>query len=162
MTLDSYDITTGGTANATGDIGGATVTATQNRLFDVLNLGGIQTMTVPGTNIDYFVRTTTGRSVHGSETEFSLISNANKLAVVHNDNLFFTAPRMVASEINETNETITGGKSFYTILELSTTNTKLSPVLDTQRMSVFTIQNRLNSPTSSNTVSYTHLTLPTT
>ena len=154
VTLDSYDITTGGTANATGDIGGATVTATQNRLFDVLNLGGIQTMTVPGTNIDYFVRTTTGRSVHGSETEFSLISNANKLAVVHNDNLFFTAPRMVASEINETNETITGGKSFYTILELSTTNTKLSPVLDTQRMSVFTIQNRLNSPTSSNTPSF--------
>ena len=46
VTLDSYDITTGGTANATGDIGGATVTATQNRLFDVLNLGGIQTMTV--------------------------------------------------------------------------------------------------------------------
>ena len=154
VTLDSYDITTGGTANATGDIGGATVTATQNRLFEVLNLGGIQTMTVPGTNIDYFVRTTTGRSVHGSETEFSLISNANKLAVVHNDNLFFTAPRMVASEINETNETITGGKSFYTILELSTTNTKLSPVLDTQRMSVFTIQNRLNSPTSSNTPSF--------
>ena len=154
VTLDSYDITTGGTANATGDIGGATVTATQNRIFDVLNLGGIQTMTVPGTNIDYFVRTTTGRSVHGSETEFSLISNANKLAVVHNDNLFFTAPRMVASEINETNETITGGKSFYTILELSTTNTKLSPVLDTQRMSVFTIQNRLNSPTSSNTPSF--------
>ena len=105
VTLDSYDITTGGTANATGDIGGATVTATQNRLFDVLNLGGIQTMTASlGTNIDYFVRTTTGRSVHGSETEFSLISNANKLAVVHNDNLFFTAPRMVASEINETNE----------------------------------------------------------
>ena len=65
VTLDSYDITTGGTANATGDIGGATVTATQNRLFDVLNLGNIQTMTVPGTNIDYFVRTTTGRSIHG-------------------------------------------------------------------------------------------------
>ena len=51
-------------------------------------------------------------------------------------------------------KTITGGKSFYTILELSTTNTKLSPVLDTQRMSIFTIQNRLNSPTSSNTPSF--------
>ena len=154
VTMDSYDITTGGTANATGDIGGATVTATQNRLFDVLNLGGIQTMTVPGTNIDYHIRTTTGRSIHGSETEFSLISNANKLAVVNNDNLFFTAPRMVASEINETNESIAGGKSLYTILELTTTNTKLSPVLDTQRMSVFTIQNRLNNPTNSNTPSF--------
>ena len=61
---------------------------------------------------------------------------------------------MVASEINETNESISGGKSFYTILELTTTNTKLSPVLDTQRMSAFTIQNRLNNPTSSNTPSF--------
>ena len=38
ITLDSYDITTGSNANATGDVGGATVTATQNRLFDVLQL----------------------------------------------------------------------------------------------------------------------------
>ena len=37
---------------------------------------------------------------------------------------------------------------------MTTTNTKLSPVLDTQRMSGFTIQNRLNSPTSSNTPSF--------
>src|SRR6056300_777929 len=161
VTLDSYDITLGsGTATATGDIGGATVTATQNRTFDVLNLGGIQTMNVPGTTIDYFVRTSTGKSVHGSETQFTLTSAANKLAVVHNDNLFFTSPQMVASEINESGDTVLGvtakgvGKSFYTILEMTTTNTKLSPVLDTQRMSAFTISNRLNSRTSSNTPDY--------
>ena len=68
---------------------------------------------------------------------------------------------MVASEINETNESITGGKSFYTILQLTTTNTKLSPVLDTQRMSAFTIQNRLNNPTSSNTPSFVADTVKT-
>jgi len=157
VTLDSYDITTTGTATATGDIGDAAVTATQNRLFDVLNLGGIQTMTVPGTNIDYFVRTTTGKSIHGSESEFTLTTAANKVAVINNDNIAFTAPQMVASEINESGDTAlaiaanVGGKSFFTTLEMTTTNTKLSPVLDTQRMSVFTISNRLNSATSSNT-----------
>ena len=157
VTLDSYDIisTSSSNATATGDVGGAAVTATQNRVFDVLNLGGIQTVTLPDTNIDYFVRTTSGRSVHGSETEFTLTTAANKLAVINNDNIAFTAPQMVASGINETNETqITGGKSFYTILELTTANTKLSPVLDTQRMSAFTIQNRLNNPSSSNTPSF--------
>ena len=156
VTLDSYDITSGSSSNATatGDVGGTAITATQNRLFDVLNLGGIQTMTLPDTNIDYYVRTTTGRSVHGSETEFTLTSSTNKLAVINNDNIAFTAPQMVASDINATNESISGGKSFYTILEMTTTNTKLSPVLDTQRMSAFTIQNRLNSPTSSNTPSF--------
>ena len=124
-------------------------------MFDVLNLGGIQTVTLPDTNIDFYVRTTSGRSIHGSETEFDLTTAANKVAVIGNDNIAFTAPQMVASGINETNETqIIGGKSFYTILELTTTNTKLSPVLDTQRMSAFTIQNRLNSPTSSNTPNF--------
>ena len=39
-------------------------------------------------------------------------------------------------------------------MEFSTTNTKLSPVLDTQRMSAFTITNRLNDPTSGNTPDY--------
>ena len=42
ITLDSYDITTSGTATSTGDIGGTAFTATQNRQFDVLNLGGLQ------------------------------------------------------------------------------------------------------------------------
>src|SRR5210317_1184721 len=157
VTLDSYDITTTGPAPSTGDFGGAAVTATQNRLFDVLNLGGIQTMTVSGTNVDYFVRTTTGKSIHGSESEFTLTTAANKVAVINNDNIAFTAPQMVASEINESGDTAlaiaanVGGKSFFTTLEMTTTNTKLSPVLDTQRMSAFTISNRLNSATSSNT-----------
>ena len=114
-------------------------------------------MVVPGTNVDYFVRTTTGKSIHGSESEFTLTTAANKVAVINNDNIAFTAPQMVASEINESGDTAlaiaanVGGKSFFTTLEMTTTNTKLSPVLDTQRMSVFTISNRLNSATSSNT-----------
>ena len=45
-------------------------------------------------------------------------------------------------------------KSFWNVITLNTTNTKVSPVLDTQRMSAFTITNRLNQPTSSNTPSF--------
>jgi hypothetical protein len=153
VTFDSYDVTTAGTATATGDVGGATITATQNRTFDVLNLSGLQTLQLPGTDINYYVRPTTGRSIHGSESEFSLTSNSNKIAVVNTDNIYFSAPQAVMSEINETNE-MSGQKSFWTVLEFSTTNTKLSPILDTQRMSAFTITNRLNNPTLSNTPSF--------
>jgi len=155
ITLDSYVITSGssGTATSTGDVGGSTVVASQNRTFDVLNLSGIQTMTLPGTSLDMSIRPTTGKSVHGSESEFSLTADSNKVAVVGKDNIYFTAPQMVASEINETNE-MSGQKSFWNIITLNTTNTKLSPVLDTQRMSAFTITNRLNQPTSSNTPSF--------
>jgi len=37
---------------------------------------------------------------------------------------------------------------------MTTTNTKLSPVLDTQRISAFTVQNRLNQPTAGNTPNF--------
>ena len=154
VTLDSYDITSPSSSNATatGDIGGASITATQNRLYDVLNLS-IQTMTVPETSIGYSLRPTTGKSIHGSESEFSLTAFSNRQSVVGNDNIYFTAPQMVASDINQTNE-MSGNKSLFVQLDLTSVNTKLSPVIDTQRMSAFTIQNRLNQPTNSNTPSF--------
>jgi len=152
VTLDSYVIISpsSGNATSTGDVGGAAVVATQNRTFDVLNLAGIQTMTLPDTSLDFYIRPTTGKSINGSESEFSLTANSNKISIVGNDNIHFTSPQMVASEINETNE-MSSQKSFWTIVTLGTTNTKLTPVLDTQRMSVFTITNRLNQPVSGTT-----------
>jgi len=161
VTLDSYTLDpTNNTsyvgaiavATAAGDIGGSAVTATQNRLYDILNLS-LQTMTLPGTSIAYQIRPTTGKSVHGSESEFSLSSASNAINVIANDNIYFNAPQMVASSINETNE-MSGSKSLFVTLDLATTNTKLSPVLDTQRISAFTIQNRLNDPTESNTPNF--------
>jgi hypothetical protein len=151
VTLDSYDIQIPGSTNATasGDIGSNAVTATQNRLFDVLNLN-IATMSLPGTNISFKMRPTTGKSVHGSESEFSTTSVANASSIVANDNIYMTAPGMIASQVNETNE-MNGKKSFYIDVEMSTTNTKLSPFIDLQRASAYVIANRLNSPSSGNT-----------
>jgi len=152
VTLDSYDITTAGTATSTGDVGGTTTTATENRLFDLSCLN-ISTLTVSGTKIEYDLRTTTGKSIHGAETEFSLTSSSNAISVIPGDNIYFTAPQLVASGINETNE-MTGSKSLFLNLTLTTTNTKLSPVLDVKRMSMVAVQNRLNEPTSSNTPNF--------
>ena len=152
VTLDSYDITTSGTATATGDVGGTTVTATQNRLYDLACLN-LSTLTVPGTTINYDIRTTSGKSIHGSESEFSLLSAANEISVIPGDNIYFTAPQMVASEINETNE-MSSSKSLFLNLSLSTTSTKLSPVLDVKRTSMVAVQNRLNNPTAGNTPNF--------
>ena len=49
---------------------------------------------------------------------------------------------------------MSASKSFFTTLSLSTSNTKLSPVIDTARMSFITVQNRLNNPTNSNTPNF--------
>ena len=156
VTLDSYDLNpthntsysgSVATPTASGDIGGNAVTASQNRLYDVLNLS-LQTMTVPGTNISYNMRPTTGRSISGGETEFNLTSSASSINVVANDNIYFTSPRMVASQINETNE-MSGNKSLFVNCVMTTSNTKLSPVIDLQRCSAFVVQNRLNQPSAS-------------
>ena len=161
ITLDSYDITSpsSSNANATGDVGGSSITATQNRLYDLLNLS-LQTMTVPETSIGFSIRPTTGKSVHGSESEFSLTSSSNYQSVVANDNIYFTAPQMVASDINQTNE-MSGSKSLFVKLDLSSSNSRLSPVLDLQRTSAFTVQNRINSPTTGNTPDFVNDEQPT-
>jgi hypothetical protein len=159
VTLDSYDITTAGTATSSGDIGGATVTATQNRIYDVANVN-LSVMTVPGTSMSYDIRPTTAKSVHGSESEFSLTSSSNAISIVPTDNIYFTTPQMVASSINETNE-MSGSKSLFIKLTLSTLNNKLSPVLDTKRISMIAVQNRLNNPTISNTPNFVADTAPT-
>ena len=149
ITLDSYDITSGGTANATGDVGGSVVTATQNRLFDVLQLQ-IGHVIHPATSLSTVLRTTTGKSVHGSETPFSLEATSNSTSAVLGDNMYFTVPRMIASEINETNE-MAGSKSIFIDLTFSSTNANLSPVIDLKRVNVFAISNRLNNPIVSST-----------
>jgi hypothetical protein len=110
-------------------------------------------MTVPETSIAYSIRPTTGKSIHGAESEFALTAAVNSQSVIANDNIYFTSPKMVASEINETNE-MNGQKSLLVNLTFNTTNTKLSPVLDMQRMSAFVIQNRINSATSGNTPNF--------
>jgi hypothetical protein len=153
ITLDSYDVTTAETATATGDVGGSTVTATQNRLFDVLQLQ-IGHVVHPDTSLTSTLRTTTGKSVHGFETSFSLQASTAAEAVVLGDNLYFDNPRLVASDINQTNE-MSGSKSIVTNLTFSSTNAKLSPVIDLQRINAFAISNRLNNPTVSSTDTFT-------
>ena len=153
ITLDSYDITTSGTANATGDVGGSTVTATQNRGFDVLQLQ-VGSVLHPQTNITSTLRTTSGKSVHGTESPFSLQGTTSSRNVVLGDNIYFTEPRMVASAINETNE-MAGSKSMFVNLTISSSNANVSPVIDLKRVNAFAISNRLNKPVVSNTDTFT-------
>jgi hypothetical protein len=164
ITLDSYDITLTQTATSSGDIGGTTINATQNRIFDVANLN-LSTLTVGGTSLDYNILTVSGKSIHGTETEF--VYNSNNLSVHPGDNIYFTSPQLVASSINETNLlTTTGNKSIFLNITLNTENldsdgtSKLSPVIDTGRLSMVVVQNRLNNPTSINTPNYVSDTSP--
>jgi hypothetical protein len=156
MTFDSYDITTGGTANATSEVGGTSITATQNRLYDVLQLQ-IGHIVHPDTTLSTSIRTTTGKSLHGSETPFSLASSDNAKTVVLSKNIYFTEPKLVASAINQTNEmsATTNFKTLLANITMNSTSDNMSPVIDVKRLTAFTIQNRVSNPSVSSTSTFT-------
>jgi len=149
--LDSFTITAqnSDTASASGDVGGTTVTATRNILFDLIQpvIGALK---MPETELSVRMRTTGGRTLEGSETEYSLTTATKSLPVIINADQYLTAPSMIASTINETNE-MSGSKSFAMTFELFTQNENMSPVIDTKRLSAHLIQNRLNNPVSGTT-----------
>jgi hypothetical protein len=153
MTLDSYDLTTTGTANASGDIGGSTITASQNRLFNVIQLQ-IGSVVHPGTTLSSTLRTTTGRSINGVETPFTIQTTTSMKPIVNGDNIYFDEPRMVASRINEINE-LDVFQTLFEKLTIITTNANLSPVIDVKRLNAFVISNRLNNPLVSSTNTFT-------
>jgi hypothetical protein len=126
--------------------GGDNVTATQNIPFEIIN-PQIQNLTLPGTDLTSEVRTVTGASLDGNEIPY-VDKGFEGISIGQNN--YMSSPRIVASNINQTNNltTLPGNKSLNMRVNLSTTDSKLSPLIDTQRMSVIFASNRVNAPIS--------------
>ena len=91
--LHSYTVTAqnSDTATATGDIGSTAVTVTRNIMYDVIKpIAGI--IQPPGTEIGSQLRTTSGRTLEGGETEFSLTTVSKQKAIELNQDFYLTAP----------------------------------------------------------------------
>jgi len=157
VTEDTYTITlSGDPATSTGSVGGATVVATQDRAFEVIQ-PQIGLMSFPETTSVHSVKTTSTQSVHGSETAYSTESSFTN--IVPNDNFYFTSAKAVLSAINETTY-LSSAKSFFYNITLLSTNANVSPVIDLQRTNIFCIHNKLDSPTNSNTTGFVAETDP--
>jgi len=144
--LDSYCITTTTSGTSTGYVGGSGVTAVRNIPYDVIN-PLIQVLNFSDTTCDFSVKTTTGKSVDGSESPYQLSTDFTP--VVANDNNYFFAPQVVASNVNQTS--FVGAKTLTLQASMTTTNDALTPVIDTHRVSAITISNKINSPIEANT-----------
>jgi hypothetical protein len=129
--------------NQTKSSGGLNIRATQNIPFEIIT-PVVQNLTVQGTSLSAEVRTTTGTSLSGNEIPFT--NNGFESVSVNVPN-YLNTPRLIASSINEELNLINvpGDRSLNLKLLLGTTNTKLSPVLDTQRISTILTSNRVNS-----------------
>ena len=127
VTHDTYEFTAGAsdTASATGSGGGAAVFATENQQMDVIR-PVIQSLTVPGTSIRYYMTPYSETEVASTEGE-----------VLANENVILSSPKSIASDANSTT------KTFNLRCVFSTASDNISPVIDMNRASLYTIQNRV-------------------
>ena len=145
--LDSYIVTVATTATASGYGGGTTVRATRNMQYDVAQ-PMVQVQRFSETPIDFGIKTITGKSVDSS-TQTAYVADSSFSGILANESNYFSAPRMIASEINETTS-LSGNKSVTMNVTMSTTNDALSPILDTHRTSLVVISNKVNNPLETN------------
>ena len=122
--------------------GGRNIMATQNMPFEIIT-PQVQNLTITGTNITAQVRTITSKSFSGNEIPYI---DAGFEDITINQKNYFDTPRMIASKVNEdlklTN--IVGGKSMQMSLALNTTDSRISPVIDAQRVNAIVTSNRVN------------------
>lgn len=130
-------------SNQTKSTGGYNTRATQNMPFEIIT-PLIQNLTVQGTSLSAELRTITGQSLSGNEIPFTDIGFE---PITINAPNYLDSTRIIASKVNEDNRlsNLPGNKSMNMRLILGTTDTRLSPVLDTQRISTILTSNRVNS-----------------
>ena len=126
----------------TKSAGGYDIRATQNMPYEIIT-PIVQNLTVKGTTITGEVRTTTGKSISGNEIPY--LDNGYE-GVSINESNYLTTPRIIASKVNETAKlaNVPGAKSMNMRLFLNTVDSRVSPVIDGQRVSTILTSNRVN------------------
>ena len=139
--------------NSTKSTGGMDVRATQNMPFEVLNLQ-MQNVTLPGTTLGGEVRTISGSSLNtgsGQGSDLPFVDEGYEIVSI-NENNYFDSPRIIASRVNETNNTVIqdlpGDRSLNLSVNLATEDDKISPVIDTQRIYAILTSNRVDNMVS--------------
>ena len=148
--IDSYTVATTTAANASGNFGGSNIIASENSQMDQMQ-ALFSTIENPNTSMTVKMRSTTGTSPSGTESSFvkQTISQADIIPL--NDNYVFDKPRLIASQINETNE-MSGAKSLEVEFTLQSSKDNLSPIIDLDKRSIVTVSNRLDNIDSSSAV----------
>ena len=129
--------------NQTKSAGGYDIKATQNMPYEIIT-PIVQNLTVRGTSLSASLRSVTGSSISGNEIPF--IDNGFENISVNKPN-YLDSARIICSKVNENVKltTLPGNKSMNLRLQLDTVDSRLTPVVDTQRVSTILTSNRVNS-----------------
>ncbi len=117
--------------------------ATQNIPFNIVR-PNVATLLPEGTNIEGKIRTFSGNSPDGTATAFI---DQGFEAISLNSNNLLSSPRIIASKQNELDKLVDyeGRKSFNLQTLMSTEDSKVSPMIDLDRVNMITIMDRINN-----------------
>ena len=140
--IDSYIIHVSSNATFTGSFGGDTIVATENIQYNTVQPIVSQYL-FPDTDASYLIRTTTGKSVDGTETPYSVSDTYNPIAI--NQNNILSELALIGTTAVESDK-MSGAKSVILRSRLISYNENVSPAVDVSRLSLITVQDIINNP----------------
>ena len=141
ITAANSDVSNNSATTGVGPGGGTAVVTQENRHMDVMNLYA-EHLKFPNTDLRFFVTVmNTGTAGQGG----SYSAGASEFEVLPNKNVIFASPRVIAHEAQETATLGSGNKSFSLRCRMTSTKSHLSPVIDMNRCSVVSVQNRISN-----------------
>ncbi len=147
MSTNGVDRTTGSLPklylNSSKSAGGIKTKATQNIPFEVAQ-PITKIVNHPTTAVSAELRTVSGTSISGSELSFE---DQGFRSISIDENNYFSTPRLIASKVNEDSKLngIPGNKSMELRFNLRTSDSRLSPVIDLDRVGMILVSNRVNN-----------------
>lgn len=138
--MDSYTFTCSVAATeltGSGRTGGDSVVSSKNINMDVMR-PNIAELTFPKTELVWDAKTTSGKSLNGTEVPYDITSAYSPISIIDNNNML--VPKVVASPDNFT------GPSLKIRGTLSSTNKNISPIVDTNRLSAILVSNKIDYP----------------
>ena len=154
LEIDRQDRASGDTLlcfTSDNQVGGDGAVGTRNIQYNTLEPRVNVITPGEGTSLSASIRTTSGTSAGGIEPSF--IDQGFEPIELNVDNSLST-PRIVASEVNETTRltTLPKNRSFTLGIQMNSSDSNLSPVIDTQNMTMIYGRNRINNPISDYTI----------
>ncbi len=132
--------------NGTSKVGGTNGQATYNIPFEMI-IPNIRQTSPTGTNIKSSIRTISGTSLGGNEVSFV---DQGLQDISNNTINYFDSSRIIASKINESTYLtgIPANKSISLNVNLTTSDSRVSPTIDLSNNSLVLISNKINNPIS--------------
>ncbi len=135
----------------TKSTGGFNIKSTQNMPFEIIS-PQVHNITVPGTTVTGQIRTVSGTSLKdgsGKGADVPFVDEGYESITLNKTN-YLNTPRLIASRINETSSSIiqefSGDRSLNLRLNLESNDSRISPIIDTDRMNIILTSNRCDAP----------------